>query len=100
MLMTLVALTEKSLDRLYGLSKTALSRRHELIVFLYSQGVRIILHEKFKDLEELEGLRLLACQTSLRECGLDPSNHLKLETSSLSELVELMERSDHVIFLR
>ncbi|MBS7620057.1 DsrE family protein [Candidatus Bathyarchaeota archaeon] len=100
MLITIVVLNEKSLDKIYEFSKETLSRRHELIVFLYSQGVKLIQLEKFEDLEALEGIRLLACQTSLRESGFDASNHLELKTSSLSELVELLERSDRVIFIR
>jgi len=100
LLITLIVLNEKSLDKLSEFSKETLSKGHELIIFLYSQGVKLIKKKKIKHLAKFEGIRLLACQTSLREYGLDPSNYLDSEMSSLSELVELLEQSDRVIFVR
>jgi len=57
-------------------------------------------NEKLADLASKK-VRLLACRTSARECGIESEGQLLkgAEMSSLSELVEMLERSDRVVFM-
>ena len=94
--MTLVSLT--------GLATAAVGRSHEIAVFFNSEGVRLLKASSTGSrLASLvsNGVRLLACRTSLRECGIGYEEDLVegTEMSSPGELVELVEGCDRVVFL-
>lgn len=86
---------------LYSLSSALAGRGHSLSIFFTGDGVRHLREEK--ELAEISsmGVRLLACRTSVRERGiaLERSSNRRVEISSLSILVELIEACDRVIFL-
>jgi predicted peroxiredoxin len=90
-------------DLFEGLATAAADRGHEVAVFFNAHGVRLVIAPGTGGLDSLIGLgvRLMACRTSVMECGFKTEKALAAgaEMSSLSELVELMERSDRAIFL-
>lgn len=75
-----------------------------MIIFFYSVGVRLLIPAPMTDqLASLaeKNVRLLACRTSVKECGIESEGDLVegAEMSSLSALVELIEHSDRAVFL-
>lgn len=91
-----------SVETVTGLAEASIRRGREITIFFNAEGVKLLLDarhdEKLVSLASRK-IRLLVCRTSARECGIDSQGQLLkgAEMSSLSELVELMERSDRVV---
>ena len=80
-----------------GLAEAASKRGHEVIVFFNEESVRLL--AKGSGLESACG-SLLACRSSLRDAGFRGEDLIpNARMSSLGELVELLEKSDRVVFL-
>ena len=96
--------SEATAEKIEGLAKAALTRRHEVTVFLNGVSVRLVESgrrtREFSDLVA-DGVRLLVCRTSAATSGIESPDQLVggAEMSSLSELVDLMEESGRVLFL-
>jgi len=90
-------------DLIVGLASVVIDRGHDVAVFFNAEGVRLVMAPTTDGINSLVdmGVRLMACRTSVMECGFEMEKKLAAgaETSSLGELVELMERSDRKIFL-
>ena len=96
--------SEATAEKIEGLAKAALTRRHEVTVFLNGVSVRLVESGRrtrgFSDLVA-DGVHLLVCRTSVATSGIESPDQLVggAEMSSLSELVDLMEESGRVLFL-
>ena len=94
--------TAASAETVSGLAEASLSRGHDVAIFFNAEGVKLLsaTHRNEKLADKASKIRLLACRTSAKECGIESEGQLLkgAEMSSLSELVELLERSDRVIF--
>lgn len=96
--------SEATAKKIEGLTKAALTRGHEITVFLNGVSVRLGKSEGltrgFSDFVA-NGVRLLVCRTSAATSGIESRDQLMggSEMSSLSELVELLEENDRVLFL-
>lgn len=106
MLILLVASSEASstLDVASGLASAAAVRGHEVTVFFHMGGVRLLKASKASSrISSLasERVRLLACRTSAKEHGIESESELVegAEMSSLSELVELLDRCGRTLFI-
>ena len=96
--------TPSTLDAACGLAATAVDRGHEVTIFFHMGGVTLL--EASRAAGRLaplisSGVRLLACRTSARERGMESEDDLieGSEMSSLSELVEMLNRCDRALFL-
>lgn len=86
------------------MARAAAGRGHEVTIFFHMGGVGLLEASRAtKSLASLVplGVRLLACGTSAREWGIEDRGGLMegSETSSLSELVELLDDCDRAVFL-
>lgn len=105
MLILLVASSDapSTLDRAYGFAEAAVGRGHGVMAFFHMDGVRLLKASQaadcFGSLVPL-GVRLLVCRTSAKERGLESEGNLMegVVMSSLSELVEMLERCDRALF--
>ncbi len=80
-----------------GLAEAAEKRGHEVTVFFNEESVQLL--AKGSGFQPSCG-NLLACRTSLRDAGLKGVDlNPKARESSLGELVDLLEKSDRVVFL-
>jgi len=93
-----------SVKTIRGLAAASVHRGHDVAIFFNAEGARLLSvarnDENLADLASRK-VRLLACRTSARECGIESEGQLLkgAEMSSLSGLVELLERSDRVVFM-
>jgi len=96
--------TSPTLDSALGVAAAAARRGHEVTVFFYMGGVHLLKASRALSRltdPSMRGVRLLACRTSAKERGIDSEAGLpeRTEMSSLSELVELLDRCDRALFL-
>ena len=106
MLILLVASSEapSTLESAIGLADIAVRRGHEVAVFFHMGGVHLLKAPQASNrLAALasQGARLLACRTSAKERGIESEDELAdgAEMSSLSQLIELLDRCDRALFL-
>ena len=96
--------TPSTLDTACGLASAAVERGHEVTVFFHMGGVSLLQASRAADrLAHVItlGVRLLACRTSAKERGMESEDDLMEGSviSSLSELVEMLDRFDRILFL-
>jgi len=93
----LVASSPKKLRDILGLSKAAVMQKHNVTIFFNEDSVQLI--KKGSSVGALYA-NLLACRASARDFGIEQEHLVEnARMSSLSELVELLEKSDRVVFL-
>jgi len=93
-----------TLDEAYGLAATAVDRNHKVTIFFHMRAVGLLKASQAADHFTLliqSGVRLLACRTSAKECGIESEADMieGAEMSSLGELVEMLDRCDRALFL-
>ncbi len=93
-----------TLDEACGLATVAVDRGHQLTVFFHMGAVGLLKASQAADHFALliqSGVRLLACRTSAKECGIESEADMieGAEMSSLSELVEMLDSCDRTLFL-
>lgn len=86
------------------MASATVDRGHSVVVFFNAEGVRHLMAASGPAwIAPLigKGVRMMACRTSVMECGFETGKMLAsgAEMSSLSELIELMEWSNRTIFL-
>lgn len=100
-----VASSESSATRktVKGLVDTSLARGHRVTVFFSDESVRLVKADGDPELVGLlkRGVRLLICRTHAMLSGLTAAGAFAdgVESSSLGELVDLMEESDRTLFI-
>jgi len=95
---------QSTLDEACGLAAAAVDIGHEVNVFFHMGAVGLLKASRASDrLASLipSGVRLLACRTSAKECGIESEADMieGAEMSSLSELVEMLDSCDRALFL-
>jgi len=61
--------TERHLDHLIGVTKAAVSRGHEVIIFTMDEGTKLLNNKDFCALGELRGVRMSFCRQNARQSG-------------------------------
>lgn len=61
--------TARHLDDVIGVTRAALARNHQVIIFTMDEGTRLLENEAFVSLAGLEGVSLSVCDHSTKMCG-------------------------------
>jgi predicted peroxiredoxin len=65
--------TDKHLDDVIGITKAALARGHEVIVFAMDTGTKLLENPKYTELSKLEGVEMSFCDHNASGLGIDKS---------------------------
>ena len=91
------------LNRLTGLATASVRRDHEVVVFFKDEGVHILNNLTNAQISRLslKKIKLLACRTSVIEHSDGSVDDITrvAESSSLGELIEIIENCERVVFL-
>jgi predicted peroxiredoxin len=61
--------TDKNLDRIIGLTETALKKGHEVVIFNMDDGVKLLKKEEFRSLCKKKGVSMAFCDLSTHILG-------------------------------
>jgi len=92
----IIASTEENLKNIVGLSRASLNNVHDVTLFFNEKSVLLLTKPSL-----LDGINVtkLVCRTSFNELRLNLDDIIEgVKMSSLSELVELIEKSDKIVF--
>lgn len=93
----IIASTEENLKNIVGLSRAALNKGHNVTLFFNEKSVLLL--KKPSLLNSINVARLV-CRTSFNELRLNLDDIISgVKMSSLSELVELVENCDKVVYV-
>ncbi len=93
----LVASKADKIQDILGFTKAAVRRGHNVTIFFNEESVTLL---KKGSPVELLYAELLACRASARDLDIPRDRMISnARMSSLTELVELLEESDRVVFL-
>jgi sulfur relay (sulfurtransferase) complex TusBCD TusD component (DsrE family) len=97
---------QSTLSMVCGLISAAVKKGHEITVFFYMEGVCLLKPSRAhmrKCLVPLISMKVkfLLCGTSAIKFGMESKDDMieGTEMSSLSELIEIMDRCDRVLFM-
>lgn len=65
--------TDKHLDAVLGLSKSALSKGHEVIIFAMDDGTKLLENPSFIGLCQMQGVKMSFCDHSATGLGVSKS---------------------------
>ncbi|MEJ2688943.1 MAG: hypothetical protein P8130_03145 [Deltaproteobacteria bacterium] len=65
--------TAQNLPLLNGITKAAIGRGHEIIIFAMDEGTRLLTTSQFKELSGLAGVQASFCDHSAKELEVDTS---------------------------
>lgn len=63
--------TDNNRDHVIGLSRAALAKGHEVIIFNMDDGTKLLGDSSFSELCNLEGVRMSFCEHSAKGLGVD-----------------------------
>ena len=92
--------TDRNLHHLTGITHEAVSRGHEVSVFVMDAGARLLLNDELAGLCRLKGVSVTCCNLSLAQLGIEPSAiPPEVKRGSQYDNAGLMNAADHVISL-
>jgi len=92
--------TDRHRDHVTGIAKAAVSRGHEVIIFIMDDGVKLLTDPGFSSLCQLKGIQMSFCKNSTRMLGV-ATEGVQTEITEGSQLYNaIMNRdADKVIVL-
>jgi predicted peroxiredoxin len=92
--------SDRHLNHLLGISRAALAKGHEVIVFVMDGGTRLLHDPNLQQLTELTGLTMSLCDHSAKHHGVDTSAlPAKVVRGSQLNNAMLNHQADRVIVL-
>ncbi len=92
--------TDRHLDHIVGITKAALSRGHEVIIFSMDTGTRLLENPAFTDLQKLDGVSMSYCDHSAKELGVNAEGVQEgIVCGSQYNNAEMNHNADKVIVL-
>lgn len=92
--------TNRHLEHARGLTRAAIAKNHEVIIFIMDEGTRLLGEKSFVELAELPGVSMSLCEHSAKDCGVNTTN-LSEDVDCASQLSNAMmnQNADRVIVL-
>ncbi|MBN1682272.1 DsrE family protein [Candidatus Bathyarchaeota archaeon] len=98
MQLLIIISTQEKLKHIIGLTNSAINKGHKVTLFFNEDSILLL---KKPSLFEKINAELLICRTSYSQFKIGSQNHFidKIKMSSLTELVELFEESEKIVFM-
>ncbi len=92
--------TEKHLDDIIGITRAALKKGHEVIIFAMDAGTRLLERQEFSDLSREEGVSMSFCDHSAKHVGAKTEGlGSEIVCGSQYNNAQMMHNADRVIVL-
>ena len=62
--------TDRHLAHTRGLTRAAIEKNHDVIIFIMDEGTRLLEDNSFVELAELPGVSMSLCEHSAKACGI------------------------------
>lgn len=92
--------TDKNLEQLYGITRAASRKGHEVIIFAMDEGTRLLEEAAYVSLAELSGVAISYCDHSAIDLGVNTAGlPAAIEKSSQYNNAAMIHNAEKVIVL-